>query len=344
MVKTRLKFDPDNFFLVGQHDTIERVNFMRDSIFPLAVAAYNAAEGQIRIGHIEYYDNDTVRRVHLVSPTGLSVAYIDWQVDGTIQMLHNRSPLAHPASAMRSLCTNSSRYLMNKLSKSSTHDAKESLSSGAHKARTDKAYSSILHDIVESVISKINGDRLERPRVEFGWNDEMSHILALYFAGEITKNDIPLDKLTDFESRYGRYVIKRDKFTSTMQGTIDFFTGDKWVLISGINNGVILGAVSDEPVLAAINTMIKTGSLPSPYELANTYVKEVVPFTWHRSFEDIPDDIRSEVELSLLMLKSHTDSPELIPTVNGEPIKVYPEISAVVRQYHQEAKVVLLHK
>lgn len=343
MAKTRLKFDPDNFFLVGQHDTIERVNFMRDSIFPLAVAAYNAAEGQIRIGHIEYHDNDTVRRVHLVSPTGLSVAYIDYQADGTIQMLHNRSPLANSASAVRSLYTNSSRYLMNKLSKNSTHDAKESLHGSAQRAKADKAYSAIVHDIVESVINKVNGDRLERPRVEFGWNDEMSHMLALYFAGEITKNDIPLDKLTDFESRYGRYVIKRDKFTSTMQGTLDFFTGDKWVLISGINNGLILGAISSQPVINAIHTMIKTGSLPSYYD-GQDFAQQVVPFTWYRSFEDIPDGIRSEVELSLLMLKSHTGCPELIPTVSGEAITVYPEMSAVVRQYHNEAKVVLLHK
>jgi hypothetical protein len=344
MAKTRLKFDPDNFFVVGQHDTIERAKFMRDAIFPLAVAAYNAAEGQIRIGQIKYHENGPVSRVHLVSPTGLSVAYIDWQANGDIQMLHNRSPLASSVSAVRSLCTNNARYLMNKLSKSSLHDARLKLASDADRARTDRAYTNIVHDIVESVINKINGDRLSQARVDFGWNDDMPHILALYFAGEITKNDIPLNKLTDFETRYNRYVTKRDKFMQTMQGTVDFFTGDKWLLIDGINNGVILGAISGEPVVEAVQTMVKTGSLLTPHEHDYKYAKPVVPFTWYRSFEDIPDDLRSQVEISLVMLKSHTGRPELIPTVDGEPLTVYPDASALVREYHNEAKVVLLHK
>lgn len=345
MAKTRLKFDPNNFFLVGQHPTWEQAKFMRDEIFPVVVAAYNAAEGNVRVGTIQYDSvQEQVSRVHLVSPTGLSVAYIDKQNDGTLQMLHYRTPLSNSISAVRTLCTNSARYMMNKLSKNSTHDARSRLLIDSHKARTDRAYSDIVHDLIDSVLVKINGDRLERPRVEFSWNDEMSHLLALHFAGEITKNDIPMSKLTDFEERYNRYVTKRERFTKTMQGTLDFFTGDKWMLIGGINNGVILGAISGEPIVNAIHTMIKTGSLPSSFDTQFGYAQATEPFTWYASFQDIPDYVRSDLELSLVMLKSHTGSSDLIPATNNEALTVYPEISAVVRQYHNESKVVLLHK
>lgn len=344
MAKTRLKFDPDNFFLVGQHDIVERARFMRDEIFPLAVAAYNAAEGRVRMGQIQYREDGSVVRVHLVSPVGLNVAFIDKQMDKMIRLMFYKTPLSYPMSSVPSLMTKNFRYMMNKLSKNSTHDAKDLLANSTSKAQPQRAYSDILSDMIASVINRINGDghRVERPRVEFSWNDEMCHLLALHFAGEITKNDISLEKLNDFEGRYKRYVTKRDKFVETMRGAVDFFTGDKWVLINDINKGVIVGAISGEPILEGVQTMIKTGSLP--HNTDQSYVREVVPFTWYPSFEDIPGDTRSDLEISLLMLKSHTGSPSLIPNTDGESFSLYPEVGAAIRNYHAESRVIVLHK
>jgi hypothetical protein len=71
---------------------------------------------------------------------------------------------------------------------------------------------------------------------------------------------------------------------------------------------VVLGAISPEPVRAALDKYVTEGRLPytrahsqTPYQ----YIKPEVEFKWYKSYDCIPEPLKGELEYSIAMLKAH---------------------------------------
>lgn len=342
MAKTRLKFDPDNFFLENQHDSLARARFMRDEAFPLAVAAYNAAEGNVRIGKVQYR-NDKVVFVNLVTPIGINVGALNMMTPGAYKMMHCAIPTAPLESSLHcSLETQNPRYLMNKLSKNSSHDARMTIADHAHKRLPERFLANTIYDFIQALMHHVNQNSLSTPKFNMYYNDPMITLMAQHFAGDIAKHEISLEMMNDFDTRYRAYLTEKTQHRESLQGALDFFTGDKWMIIDGVNGGIVMGAFSGEPVVTCIEHLIRTGEVLD-YGTPERYYRPVVPFKWYESFDCVPEHIKSEAELSLLMLKAHTNSSGLFPHTENR-LTVYQELGAAVLRQYGEASKLLLHK
>lgn len=345
MAKTKIKFDLDNFFFAGQHTNAEREAFMKTPAFPVAVAAYNACEQQLRVGKFGYIgDSDTINDVALVSPLGFNIASINFS-GGEIQLFVAQNPWS--ISRSRVISTSNPKYVVNKLSKNSEHDARSHLIGRCDAARGLQPLSQITFNFLGSAADTLIGSgTMGVPRINYGrWspNEDLLHYTALYFAGEVSKLEIPNETVKLFETFYSEYLAKRSKFHETIKTTIDMFSGDKWLIINDINGGVIVGSLSHAPILKAIETMGSTGRWPNVNNYS--YVEPVDEFKWYKSFDSIPEEVKSQIEMSLMMLKTHTNSTTLFPTVrSGEWISTYAEMGAVVSESFRESKMYMLHK
>ena len=76
----------------------------------------------------------------------------------------------------------------------------------------------------------------------------------------------------------------------------------------------MLGAIFSKPMLEALDQYCNGQCLPHNGKLFS-YVKEVVPFKWCKSLEHVPEQIKSELEYSLVMLKTHRASDQMIPEI-----------------------------
>lgn len=339
-MKTRLKFDPNNFFMEGMHTEGDKARFMKSAVFPLAVAAYNCGGGNIRIGRIAHDSEDNhIIRADLMTPTGFSI--------GNINGSFSEYTLALTQSSIRSDCTgygaittSNPRYFMNKVSSKSEHDAARSLRNSASRT-TNKIVSDALNSLLDNLIRSLTGDgnHFRRNIPDIRLDSSVVNTIARVFAGDLDKSSLPISFLNDFQAKYSDYLAKMDKFSSSVDQIEDFVSQDKWVMFTDINHGMIVGAVSSKPLLDAIKEYRVGGSLPTNSNF--TYCHEVVPFKWYKSLDQVPADIRSELELSLLMLKTHTNSDSLIPKSDFTHAL---EMGAVMNSFYSDTPVLALHK
>ena len=134
--------------------------------------------------------------------------------------------------------------------------------------------------------------------------------------GEVQPSEMSPSQRYDFTNMFNKYVESREKFKNALKETADMISTEKWMYITNINGGVILGAIRPEPMSVALERYMSEGELPG--EGAFNYVQEAVPFKWYPSFDHIPDEQRMELEFSMVMLKAHTNSAEMLPSGHGE--------------------------
>lgn len=339
-MKTRLKFDPNNFFMEGMHTDESKTRFMKSAVFYLAVAAYNCGGSNIRIGRIAYdSQNSHIVRADLMTPAGFSIGNIHGSFSEYTLAL-TQSPIRSDCSGYGAITTSNPRYFMNKVSSKSEHDAAISLRNSASRT-TNKIVSDALHSLLDNLILSFTSDsgRFRSRRPDIHLDSSVVNTIARVFAGDLDRSSLSISFLNDFQIKYSEYLGKVNKFSSSVDQIEEFVSQDKWVMFTDINHGMIVGAVSSKPLLDAIKEYRVEGSLPTNSNF--TYCHEVVPFKWYESFDSIPSDIRSELELSLLMLKTHTNSNNLIPNADFSHAL---EMGAAMNTYYSDTPVLALHK
>lgn len=338
MAKASKKFDVANVFFKDQHDQVTKTRFLQSPLFPIFVAAYNSTGGELRVGAIKYDRNEnayqTTWKTMFVSQEGFPVGMVNAKINDSGQnssfSYHAFSGVADSFSnASTSLITTTNpRYLQSKLSSSSTHDVLMWLRRSAKDARY--AVGEGIRTLMDNFIDKNYGESLSsRPRINI--NDEVGTCLANIVMGNMSLNDIPTNTRASFDRAFKEYEEKKAKFSAAIDKAKGFITGDKWILLPSLNEGVYVGAIIGDHIKDALDAYVTTGCMPSTDKF--NYTNYSVAPQWYKSMQDIPEEYRNELEYSLAMLKVHRNSSDMIPKPEGWGHTHWAEVGSALYQH-----------
>lgn len=315
--KAKIKFDLRDLLFPEQHvneqETIHAL--MKSPLFSIIAQMYNQSEKFMRVGKIKNSGGDMATDVEMVSPLGFLICRLSLSGTigngGSVSLNMPYGPM-YKEAGHNYLSTANPRYLQSKIKFDCDHPAAIGLKTRVGNAKN--VLPDQLRVMLDTMVDRMFGESISgAPTFDVTKvNNSTSTFMARYMAGEVTLVEMPLDVRNNFAEVYGKYTDKREKFKETIQKGKDFVEGEKWVYIPGVNDGVVLGAISPEPMLAALNNYANGGDLPSlnsaPYQITET-----VPFKWYKSFDCIPEEYRSGLEYSLVMLKMHRASDSMLP-------------------------------
>lgn len=305
--KSAQSFNIDSLFMEGQVDAATRMEIVRSPYFSVIVAAYNLVNGNLRVGLVDR-DSNLISKVMLVTPVGLPVAVIRIGT-GThsFEMCHSLS-----GAGFSMMSTNNFRYMKNKITKSGSDLAARIV---GKVDENNSFFSHTVYTMIDRLIDKSMGESVSRaPSFSnpLSMDRDLLTFMARHMRGEVTLLEMPGNLRNLFDSMYKEFSDKRERFREALKSAHDFVQGDRWVLFNGVNGGVILGAISPQPMIAAVENYSNAGMLPSPTSF--NYCDTTLPFKWYESLEKIPANIYRELEYSLVMLKTHRGVNELIPS------------------------------
>lgn len=326
--KIKEQVDLSDMFYEGVHDDASKAKVMRSPLWPLAVAVY-AYFKPLRLGPVCHSGTDG-ELFHFLTESGLPVVCLSLAVNGDIRVM-TADRGVHGWAVDKTLPytsvlkSNNIRYVIAKLKPNAHHDAKDCLHRAIERARV--AMSEFMSKALDDVVDNLANSRMSKPQVQMP-----SHLPALLMRIVIegkSKDSIAPSQLRELTTAYSDYMAMNDRFEAAVNRGADMFNGDKWVAMNRVLGGVIVGAVSSKPLLAAYDIYKEKGGFPS--SSSHNYIESVVPFKWYKNIESMPQDIRSEFELSAVMLRAHTNSTGILPDIresNGgmvvwEPVEAF---------------------
>jgi hypothetical protein len=326
--KIKEQVDLSDMFYDGVHDDASKAKVMRSPLWPLAVAVY-AYFKPLRLGPVCHSGNEG-ELFHFLTESGLPVVCLNRGTDGDIRVM-TADRGVHGWAVDKTLPytsvlkSNNIRYVIAKLKPNAHHDVKDCLHRAIEKARV--AMSEFMSKALDDVVDNLANSRMSKPQVEMP-----SHLPAVLMRIVIegkSKDSIAPSQLRELTTAYSDYMAMNDRFEAAVNRGADMFNGDKWVAMNRVLGGVIVGAVSSKPLLAAYDIYKEKGGFPS--SSSHNYIEPVVPFKWYKNIESMPQDIRSEFELSAVMLRAHTNSTGILPDIrenNGnmvvwEPVEAF---------------------
>lgn len=316
--KSVKNFDYNALFLDNQTDAATRLEVARSPCLSVILAAYNLVGGNLRVGHVRKHQDGRVSKVNLVTPIGLPVALINMESPTySFDLCYDAS-----TGAMSSrLNTTNLRYMKSKLS------AGNELAAAVVERvnENNKFFSLSVYTMIDRLVDKAMGESVtSAPSFSspLSMDRELLTFMARYMAGEVTTLEMPNNLRAMFDSMYKEFSNKRAKFKEALISAREFVGGDKWFFMNNVNNGVILGGIGSQPMLAAVEHYTNVGRMPS-YSDYN-FCDVTVPFKWYPSFQDIPEQYRRELEYSLVMLKTHRGVDEMIPNTGAR--EFWPEM------------------
>jgi hypothetical protein len=301
---SKIKFNIEDFFIEGQHDAVTKQKILASSLFPIAATMYNTAEKQLRIGTVMFNDDGSVYALNLVSPLGMSIARLTTAGQQITAYVPWSGLERNPGKTL--LSSINPKYVQAKFRQGSSHPNFGLFESAVRNAQ-DKINFSV-REFADEFIDNLNGRRVSgRPEIS-SLDSELTTLLVRAYMGDISLIDIPSQCKMRLDSVIRNYQESTNKFKDSIKKSYDFFDGNKWVYITDINDGVVLGAISPEPVRVALDKYVTEGRLPytrahseTPYQ----YIKPEVEFKWYKSYDCIPEPLKGELEYSIAMLKAH---------------------------------------
>ena len=337
------------FFLQDLHDDVTKKEIMDSRFWPIIVAAINQikdSHDSLVVGDVIRFDGSKhIKGVTLTNRIGFSVAGMyaeshgpkeDIFFGGIHEPHRNRSVITSIWSSVRS---SNVKYIVRKIKTPGTDPYNVLVNRW-----TDAKHfiGNRLERMLDSTLSKSGANKLGRITL----NNDAVIALAMMYMGDMSKIEAPQSVLAHIESQYRAYVDQRKKVCDYAVDIRQMFSNDKWVLLSDMfDDSVIVGAISRQPLQAAVDNYISMGSLPS--NLPFKYDEIVVPFKWYKSFADIDIDIRRDIEMQLTMLKLHTKSDKSLIPKSGSMEhgnNVYPDIGAITQSYSSESPIIVMDK
>lgn len=328
--RVKIQVDVNDVFL-DTVDPAERAAVIKSEMWPIVLAAYATTERKAKVG--AFY-NGSEKIIHMMTDEGFSVCGITKTITGEEYSFlsadnylvgTNLTNTYHYSNRMSST---KPRYMANNLRPESKHDAKASLMSDLRKAQV--APSDIFRQTLFMMLESFSGGWQAMAKPEASVASELATELILAQFSE-DKYEIPPAQAQRLRGVYLDHIGEVRKFNAMMDRVATYFTTDKWLLIPNSLGGVILGAVSYHAIQVAIDIYRKTGNLPSETEF--NYGVPVVPFKRYKTMNDIPDDISSELNIALTMLKAHTNTQAGMPDVS-EP-RYWESIEAIGLQHYR---------
>lgn len=320
----KTKFNVQDIFLEGQNTVANRNMFVASPLFSVFASLYNRSEGQVKVGLIKTMKSvqtgaEFICEVSVVTHMGFPIASLENQDKdyNSLSFSVHHSVLGDYNFNSARLRTTNPKYLQNRLSRNSTHDAAQSFDSRLSRAKT--IINEVVRRMVDHSIDKKFGSNLSgAPMFDSRGISPPALItfLARHFMGEVQSTQMTQSQRHEFTNMFNKYAEAREKFRVALKDTAEMVSTEKWIYITNLNGGVLLGAIRPEPMSVALERYMSEGELPG--EGAFNYVQETVPFKWYPSFDHIPDEHRQQLEFSMVMLKAHTNSAEMLPSGHGE--------------------------
>lgn len=209
------------------------------------------------------------------------------------------------------LYTNSQRYAVQKMGRG-PHDVRGRIMHTL--ASINESLGDTVRPIIDKAVDRTYGESLSsRPTTTIPTS--LTNTLLRFFMDEVGKNDVPLKDIEMIKDIHRRHLTKNEKFDKALGVARSLFEGEKIIFFPSVRRGVIVGKTNMLPALAAIDQYDKGESLP--YASGFAYMPDVnfsVPLRWYKSLQHVPDDLRKELEIQLVMLKAHTNGDSLIPS------------------------------
>jgi hypothetical protein len=343
----KIKFDTNNVFFKNQHTPEQKAKFLRSPLFPVFVSAYNTAEGVIRVGEIREYATaqKTNTKVMLVNDYGLGVGVLEShtgdQLDVNDSFTYHSVTSAISSSFQsmnRLIMTSNPRYLQSKLSSKSDHDAATWLRRSAKEAK--EAIGATVRTMVDRCVDAANGESIgAKPVIKV--SERISTYLSLVVMGKMALNEVPASIRAQFDDAFRAYMQRQEKFEGALRIAEEFVSGEKWLLIPSLNNGVFFAAINGETIKPNIRAYQSAGHLDMD---VSRYTDYTIKPEWYPSMQDIPEQYRTELEYSLTMLKTHRNSNDMIPVIDSWSDKTeWREIGAAMYNSHS-GKMLMLQR
>lgn len=312
----KIKFNVSNIFMEGQNTVEDRNLFVTSPLFGIFTALYNRSGGKVKVGKIEtdsFYPASGkilfVKRVYVVSQLGLQVCNINnTSVDYNYLHLNvNHTPINSENYVSVAMQTTNPKYLQSKLLPSSTHDAATRFDMSLKRA--ELFFNTLVRDTMLKSIKEKYGDLSDSShwKIRSKLSDSVVLFLAKHFMGEVSMSEMRSADRAMFDTAYGQFREIVNKFKISLKDAYDMVSTEKWLYVTNVNGGVLLSAIRPEPMCAALDTL-SADETNLPYEYEFNYIQETLPAKWYPDYQAIPEDIRQQLEFSMVMLKAHVGS------------------------------------
>lgn len=348
--RNTVKVDINAMFLpntIMDNETV-RKDAVQSPVWPIAVAIYAATEKRVRVSEFISPPNswaaasEQEHKMCLSTVHGFPVATIKYdprpkderdesETTFTIQSTNSLFMDRPFGLGGSTLHTNTQRYAVQKMFKGN-HDVHGEIMTSV--LSVERTFSEYIRTVIDGAMDNIYGASLSgRPSQPVP--REYAHTVMKVLMGDMDKSAIPFNVMDKIKTLYESMRQSSEKFEKAVSVVRSTFEGEKIVFIPGIRKGVMIGKTNTLPIMAALDLYEKGESLP--YANNFSYMPEVgftLPLTWYKSMQDLPEDLRREVEIQLVMLKAHIGCDNLIPTPADMANKrFWPEIGAVNYQY-----------
>lgn len=352
MAKKRetLKVNVNDMFLDGVYATGPDYHggsvVMKSKLWPIVVAAYAACDGKARIAEYKSLtrgegNNEITERINLTTEHGFQIGYISAWADGQVSVYSTNGLLGNADSVSSSLVTNSIRYAVSKLSKGN-HDARSGLRSNCF--GVSNFISDRLRSMVDKMIDDFYGESISSvPNIKL--EEACITALAQVHMKELQMHQVPPSVQSRIEQAFNNYRQQRTKFHEALDKTKEMFSSDKIMFIPNVRDGVIVGKIKTGMIKYNVDQYLVKGYLPSSngevYFASDSSVS--VPMRWYPSIQAVPEDLRRELEIQLVMLKAHTGGQTLVPSIEGSGTKIWDAVGAVGYSYYGQTPIILLN-
>jgi len=283
----------------------QQAEIIRSEAWPIIVSAYSVLEGDLLVHRL---GNGIV---HLTDKKGISVAAIHKMGD-VYRFMTADSPLAtHDVDShvyySTEMISKHPKYIASKLRGQTDLNNKLKRSTGDAIIKLN----SVISHMVDQVVDKCAGKSMQSANISL--TDAESTYATKIMMGACSVHAIPKHIYEAIQNKYNNYTAGLSKLHDAIDKAKEFYGANKFLYVPAYNGGILLGAISPQPMLAALDRY-KVDKLPPAYDGSYSYIDFTMPFQWYPNIESVPDNVRSQLETSLLMFKAHTG---LEKVVNG---------------------------
>jgi hypothetical protein len=345
--KVRTQIDINDIFMANAHDDASKAVFVRSELWPIAVSIYALTDRVAKIGPVATDGNF----VAMTTDEGFTICGLQRWHDGsgkdryallrsdgyaTPGGLHNRQMYTSQIESYNP------RYIINKLKASSVGNVRDAILECATNAKT------AVHTLMDTTLHETKRllDANKRPTIGHGLpHDDIglfaTNLADVYFgSGE----SVTLEDRQELRDRYDAYIKKLEVFNGNLNRVLDMFSTDKWVVMPNTLGGMIIGAVTRHPLQVALETYKKYNRLPNNHNNTFNYADISVPFRWYKNMDCVPANIRSDVEIAMMMLKTHTNTPDLPDIHHNDKVWESVESIAISNYKFGHAPIYILPK
>ncbi len=351
----------NSFFYEDLSTAEHRAALMRNDLWHIVVAAMNVAPKEMKVGAIKFYERQSGSiQVELLNNVGFLVGHAEVAPShrGRKTVLKYKLSLINDPFSIRSsggLSSTRAKYVAGKIRSKTDPTLRDSIIRAVRYAKF--APHAIVNRAAHNVLARLNGGRAPRTPLAASLGESLVTQLVRMFVDDMSRSEMTTADAAEIYKEFDKYKKARVKVGETLSAVREFFSRDKWVVVSSLNEDdwtggsmnkgrVIVGAIRCQPLLAAFDYFAKNFALPSCNMGTDSFAfcQEVVPFTPYASFEQVPEDIRKSIEVELMMRKVARGTDSIYPKVDTGATDVWQEGGQIIWRDYGEGTVTFVDK